>query len=219
MRMEEYGMRSAIICFLFAGAAVLWAADKSLPLEEFSNDTVDITGHLILGQDNVAQALGVASLPKTAENLVLVRVTVRPVSEKPVPISVDDFTLISFRDGQRSVAFEPTEVAGDSELVLKQITSKQGGLLAEAGVPQWGSMAGVGATPAAVNVGSKMVTDKNKQDEAFVSVLKRQMVPEKPTTKPVTGFLYFEIDGKVKPKDLTMIYKTADDKLEMRFAP
>ncbi len=63
MRMEEYGMRSAIICFLLAGAAVLWAADKSLPLEEFSNDTVDITGHLILGQDNVAQALGVQSLP------------------------------------------------------------------------------------------------------------------------------------------------------------
>ncbi len=219
MRVEEYGMRSAIICFLFAGAAVLWAADKSLPLEEFSNDTVDITGHLILGQDNVAQALGVTSLPKAAENLVLVRVTFRPVVDKPVPVSIDDFTLLSNKDGQRSLAFEPTEVAGDSELVLKQITSKQGGLLAEAGVPQWGSMAGIGATPAAVNVGSKMVTKKDAQDESFVSVLKRQILPEKPTTKPVTGFLYFEIDGKVKPKDLTMIYKGQGDKLEMRFAP
>ena len=212
-------MRSAIICFLLAGAAVLWATDKSLPLEEFSNDTVDITGHLILGQDNVAQALGVASLPKAAENLVLVKVTFRPVVDKPVPVSIDDFTLLSNKDGQRSLAFEPTEVAGDSELVLNQITSKQGGLLAEAGVPQWGSMAGVGATPAAVNVGSKMVTKKDAQDESFVSVLKRQILPEKPTTKPVTGFLYFEIDGKVKPKDLTMIYKGQGDKLEMRFAP
>jgi hypothetical protein len=212
-------MRSAIICFLFAGAAVLCAADKSLPLEEVSNDTVDITGHLILGKDNVAQALGVASLPKAAENLVLVKVTFRPVVDKPVPVNIDDFTLLSNKDGQRSLAFEPTEVAGDSELVLKQITSKQGGLLAEAGVPQWGSMAGVGATPAAVNVGSKMVTKKDAQDESFVNVLKRQILPEKPTTNPVTGFLYFEIDGKVKPKDLTMIYKGQGDKLEMRFAP
>ncbi len=212
-------MKAALICGLLAGAAALWAADKSLPIEEFSNDTVDITGHLILGKDNVAQALGVPSLPPGCDTMVLVAVNVRPVSDKPVAVSIDDFLLLSGKDGQRSQAFEPTEVAGDTELVLKQRTAKDGGLLAQAGVPLWGAMSGVGNTPATVNLDSKVVTKKDSQDESFVSILKKKVLPEKSITEPESGYLFFEIDGKVKPKDLTMIYRGQGDKLEMRFQP
>lgn len=212
-------MRAGWICVLLACGLPLAAGDGKLPLEEASNEFVDVSCHLILGADKVEQELGVPSLPKGSEGLILVRVTVRPVTDKPVPVSLDQFTLLSSRDGQHTEALEPTEVAGDTMLVLKQKGPKEGGLMAQAGVPMWGTLSGVGVTPATVNVDSKVETKANKQDESLLKILERKVLPEKPATEPVSGLLYFEIDGKVKPKDLSLIYRGEGGKLEMRFNP
>ena len=43
-------------------------------------------------------------------------------------------------------------------------------------------------------------------------------LPDKETKEPVEGLLYFPIDGKIKPKDLAVIYKGPAGKLVMEFA-
>ena len=48
-----------------------------------------------------------------------------------------------------------------------------------------------------------------------MDALKAKELPEKESTEPLEGLLYFTIDGKLKPKDVTLIYKAprrpADD--------
>ncbi len=212
-------MKAGLCWLLVACALPLAGGDAKLPLEESSNEFVDVSCHLILGKDSVQQALGVNSLPKGAESLILVSVKVRPLTDKPVPVSLDEFTLLSSRDGQHTEALSPTEVAGDTMLVLKQKGPKEGGLMAQAGVPMWGTLSGVGVTPATVNVDSKVETKQNAQDESLLKILESKVLPEKPISETTSGLLYFEIDGKVKPKDLSLIYRGEGGKLEMRFNP
>jgi hypothetical protein len=63
---------------------------------------------------------------------------------------------------------------------------------------------------------------KNADDTTespLLLALRQKALPEKTVTEPVTGLLYFEIDGKVKPKNLELFYKTKSGKLGMRFVP
>ena len=51
-----------------------------------------------------------------ARDIVLVRVTVRPVSDKPIKVSLDDFLLVSGKDGQRAEPYTPSQIAGSGTL-------------------------------------------------------------------------------------------------------
>jgi len=42
-------------------------------------------------------------------------------------------------------------------------------------------------------------------------------LPERETKAPVEGLLYFVMEGKVKPKDLGLVYKSPLGRLEMDF--
>ena len=72
-------MSYRLLCIsLFAW--ILFASDKKLPIEQTSNDLVDITATAILDKDQIRQELG----SDFGGDIVLVRVTVRPVSDKPI---------------------------------------------------------------------------------------------------------------------------------------
>ena len=43
------------------------------------------------------------------------------------------------------------------------------------------------------------------------------MLPDKESLQPVSGLLYFPLDGKVKIKDLEMFYKGPAGKLSIEF--
>ena len=58
-----------------------------------------------------------------------------------------------------------------------------------------------------------------KEDTPLLKVLKEKVLPEEEITDPIEGLLYFQIDGKVKAKDLELYYKTPGGKLAMRFRP
>src|SRR5579862_2576573 len=92
----------------------LGAAEKKLPIEQTSNDVIEITATPIIDKDEIKQELG----SDLGGDIVLVRVQVRPVSDKPVKVSLDDFLLVSGKDGQRSQPFAPSQIAGDTALVL-----------------------------------------------------------------------------------------------------
>src|SRR5450432_951797 len=119
--------------------ATTQAADKKLPIEQTSNDLVDITATAILDKDQIRQELG----SDFGGDIVLVRVTVRPVSDKPIKVSLDDFLLVSGKDGQRSEPYSPSQIAGSDALVVtRQEAKKSSGL----GVSLGGLMGGGGGS-------------------------------------------------------------------------
>ena len=92
--------------------AALQGADKKLPIEQASNELVSISATAFLDKDQIHQELGSDLGP----DMIVVRVQFRPVSDKPVRINLDDFLLVSDKDGQRSQPFAPSQIAGSTTL-------------------------------------------------------------------------------------------------------
>ena len=103
-------------------AAAASGADKKLPIEQTSNEMVSISATALLDKDQIHQELGSDLGP----DMIVVRVQFRPVSDKPVRINLDDFLLVSDKDGQRSQPFAPSQIAGSTTLVVTPQTAKQG---------------------------------------------------------------------------------------------
>ncbi|HSM76166.1 MAG TPA: hypothetical protein VLT57_00995 [Bryobacteraceae bacterium] len=206
------------LCFLalIVLAIPLLAGDTKLPLDENSNENINISGTLILGREQVRQALGVTDIPNTLESLIVVRVSVRPLTAKPMNVSLDDFTLLCTKDGQRSKPFEPSEIAGASTLVLRRGTEGNGKTGFGGGF--YGIGIGNAAPPETVKA---TVEEKNDEKESpMMASLKAKILPQKETLDPVSGLLYFEIDGnKLKPKDFELLYHGPGGRLAMRFRP
>jgi len=190
----------------------LVAADKKLPIEETSNDVVDISANVILDKDQIQKEIGA----EVGEDIVLVKVTVRPVSDKPVKVSLDDFLLISGRDGQRAGPYTPSQIAGNDTLVFtRQETKKKSGLSLGLG----GMMGGGGSGGGDVKSETKAEKSDADKPNPLLAALKEKVLPEKEITESLSGFLYFQMVGKVKPKDLELHYKGPAGKLALRFHP
>jgi hypothetical protein len=210
-----YSVRRNVLLFM----AVLWllaaaqAADKKLPIEQTSNDLVDITARAILDKDQIRQELG----SDFGGDIVLVRVTVRPVSDKPIKVSLDDFLLVSGRDGQRSEPYAPSQIAGSDVLV---VTRQEGGKKSTGlGVSLGGLMGGGGGGASGTTLETKVEKSDSDKPNPLLAVLKDKVLPEKEITEPISGFLYFQVVGKIKPKDLELHYKGPAGRLALRFRP
>jgi hypothetical protein len=204
---------------IFAGAPLLLASDERYPIGRSSNDFVEISANVLLDKDEIRQAIG----PDIAGsdlggNVIVVRVTVRPLGDDPVKVWLDDFTLLSDKDGQRSAAFEPSQIAGAGAIIVKDAQNGKsrstvvGGL---GGGMIGGPSTGNGASLPSADIEVKDAKDNT--DSPLLVALRQKVLPEKAVTEPVTGLLFFEIDGKVKPKNLEMFYKTPSGKLGLRF--
>jgi hypothetical protein len=205
-----------------------WAGDKKPLPGQAGNDDIELVGTVIIDPGEIRQALG-ADL---GAGYVLVRMKAMPKTEKPLRISPDDFTMICRKDGQRSVALSPGQIAGRGTLVVKAAPNQPGGLGTTTNGPIWG---GIGGAPrqlpgnrngvgnaAGGDSGVEAKTDNEKKDaekdNPLLDILKSKQLPDKETVDPQEGLLYFPIDGKVKPKDLAVIYKGAAGRLVMEFA-
>ncbi len=202
----------ALTCACLAYAS----ADKKLPLENSSNEYVEIQASLILDKDQIKQVLG----SDLGGNFIVVKMRVRPLTDKPWKIDRDDFLLLDGNLGQRSVPYAPSQIAGDSSLV---VTSQGTHGAVGAGRPSWGiGLGGGGLGSGTTNTQEAKVTVKdgdNKEAAPLLKVLKDKVLPEQEIAEPIEGLLYFQIDGKVKAKDLELYYKTPGGKLAMRFRP
>jgi hypothetical protein len=54
-------------------------------------------------------------------------------------------------------------------------------------------------------------------NNSLLAALTSKGLPERETKAPVEGLLYFAVEGKVKLKDLSLIYKSPFGRLEMEF--
>ena len=207
--------RATILCF-GVSLSMLNAADKKLPIEETSNELLDISVVSPLGRDQIKQELG-ADL---GEDIIAVRLTARPLTDKPVQLSLDDFLLISAKDGQRSEPYAPGQLAGSDSLAVTQngVRRGLGDHRPSIGFGGFGIGGGGGASQAPPP-DTKMQESRNEKENPLLAELKEKILPEKQITEPVTGLLFFQIAGKVKAKDLELRYKGPAGPMALRFRP
>jgi hypothetical protein len=197
--------------FLLFASLLCFAGDRKQLPGQAGNDDVDLEGSVILGHDEVTSAVG----GDIGEGYVVVRMKVTPKGDKPLRIGPDDFTMISRKDGQRSMALAPSEIAGKGALVVKRGTADGG----KTGLYAGGIGGGLGSSPGTVQrdvIKGTQIDDNAKANPALAS-LTEKVLPDKESKTPVEGLLYFSINGKLKPKDIGLVYKGAAGKLIMEF--
>ena len=217
-------MRHAIL-WMIATALIAQAGERKPLPGQAGNDDIEMVASVLIDRDEIHQALG-ADL---GAGYVAVRIKVTPKTEQPLRVSPDDFTMISRKDGQRSVALSPGQIAGKGALVVKAAPSQPGGFGTQSNGPIWG---GIGGPPqrlpgsgggignmAGADGGAEAKVEPNHKakDTPLLAILKEKSLPDKETKEPVEGLLYFPIEGKVKPKDLAVLYKGPAGKLVMEF--
>jgi hypothetical protein len=78
---------------------------------------------------------------------------------------------------------------------------------------------GVGSSPGTVqrDVIKSTQIDDNAKESPALGALTAKILPDKETKTPMEGLLYFSISGKLKPKDVALVYKGDAGKLVMEF--
>ncbi len=209
-------MKCAVLfCF---SLALLCAADKKLPIDEASNDQLDISVSAPLDKDQIKQELG----SDLGDDIVVIRLTARPVSDKPVKLSLDDFLLVSSKDGQRSEPYEPGQLAGSDSLTVTPNGVSRSGLGDHPHRPTFGVGGigiGSGNSGAAPTPNVKVQESRDDKENPLLAALNAKILPEKEITEPTSGLLFFQMVGKLKPKDLELHYKGPTGKMALRFKP
>jgi len=203
-------------------AALALAADRKPPAGQVENERVAITATLYAGKEVVRQELG-AELP---EDFLMVKVSVTPKTGPELAVHRDDFLLRSDKDGQRCQPFAPTQIAGSVALVISQ-GGGRGGIMSEDRGPVWGGIGGPprrmgneGVSMGNVGQGSAQAglsSDAKQKENPTLAALHARAMPEKSTAEPVSGLLYFQLEGKHKPKDLELRYNGPAGKISLRF--
>jgi hypothetical protein len=197
--------------FLLFASLLCFAGDRKQLPGQAGNDDVDLEGSVIVGHDEVTSVVG----GDIGEGYVVVRMKVIPKGDKPLRVGPDDFTMVSRKDGQRSMALAPSEIAGKGALVVKRGTADGG----KTGLYAGGIGGGLGSSPGTVQrdvIKGTQIDDNAKENPALAS-LTAKVLPDKETKTPIEGLLYFSINGKLKPKDVSLQYKGAAGKLIMEF--
>jgi hypothetical protein len=208
-----------ILTFVLSVGCVLAADIKPLP-NQAGNDNIELVGTLILDRQDIQQALG----GDLGAGYIVVRIKCTPKNEESLRIGLDDFTLLSRKDGERSPALSPTQIAGAGALVVKPAAKQPGGDGTRTNGPIWGgvSIGGVrGAGAGNGNSGKSGPVDAKIDDSIpenpILPLLAAKILPDKETKDSVEGLLYFSMEGKLKPKDVSLMYKGAGGRLVMEF--
>ena len=201
------------------------ASDKQAPpVAQATNNAVALSATLYDGKDAVRAQLG----SDLGGYFIVVKVELTPKGPKPLVIDRDDFVLRSYNNGEKCQPYAPSQIAGRASLAV--VPASSGGVGADRGGPVFGvpglgmpqqlpgQGGSIGSTTAGVGgVEAKVDDGGSQKDDPVLAVLKARVLPEKQTTEPVSGLLYFSIEGKHKPKDLTLQYKTPQGLLTLSF--
>jgi hypothetical protein len=203
-----------LLLYLLPFSVPVSAKDKKA-YNEISADTVNLAGKAYLDPEAIKQLLGY----DLGGHYIVVQMTVTPKGDKPLNIQSSDFQLFSEGDGDRSQPQSAAEIAASDSLVLKRGQSGIGSLGEETGTT-WSGV-GFGGRSAKKkkddDSGPPSATmTKGKKDDAFKTALTEKALPEKETTQPVSGLLYFPLEKK-KLKDLVLFYSTPNGKLRLYF--
>ena len=211
---------------LFVGALLVFSAlakdkdkDKDFTPGLAENKVASVTATPYLEQAEVSKVAGADLGPY----VTAMQITVQPKAGK-LRIDRDDFTLLTFKNGEHTKPLAPSELGKRADITVKAMQVGPDGPLADHHTPLW-SVPGMGNTTQGGNghtvpVTTAVVNDKDKEPykkkDPLVELLKQKVLPEKETDQPVSGLLLFNLD-KQKLKDLELIYQTSDGPLKVRF--
>lgn len=218
-----------LMCLLIAAAA-LWAGDKNparpVPAGQGADKKVAIQASAYYTREQITALLG----EDPGVSVVVVAVQFAPAPGETIVLNRDDFLLRSDRDGQRSRPLEPSQIAGTSVMVVKSVGGEQGRPMSERrrtgiGIPGVGgtTLPGTGTPTAGVataDTSSASASIENRptpRENPLLTTLKNRILPEGEVTKPVEGLLYFLIEGKLRAKDIELVYRKAPPRVSVRF--
>jgi hypothetical protein len=207
-------IRSRILPVLLFFAVSLAAKDKKA-YNEISADTVSLAGKVYMDPDAIKQLLGY----DLGGHYIVVQMTVTPKGDKPLNVQLSDFQMFCEGDADRSQPQTAAEIAAADSMVLKRGQSGIGSLGEETGTTWSGvGFGGRSAKKKKDDDPSAPATKMTKgtKDDKLKSVLTEKALPEKETTQPVAGLLYFPMEKK-KLKDLVLFYSTPSGKLRLYF--
>jgi hypothetical protein len=205
-------MKRTLILTLISFSFTLAGPRKPLP-GQAGNDNIELVGNVILDREEIKQAIGADPGP----GYVVVKMQVTPKMDTPLSVGPGDFTIISRKDGQRSQALAPGEIAGSGALVVKQAPEKSFGPGTMLNGPEWAGVTSHNNDPNSRTQVSGDGAQKLPPSPLLVA-LKAKVLPDKQTKDPVEGLLYFTIDGKIKVKDIAVQYKGPAGRLTMEFS-
>jgi hypothetical protein len=216
-------MRSKLVLLAVCALLARAADKKGPPTATAANDKLEISATLYGDKDAVRGELG----SDLGGYFTLVRVQIAPKGAKALAISRDDFVLRAYNDGQKCAPFEPSQIAGRGALVVSSTNSGGGTTMESPGGPIWGGLGGSrprrmgGDSPNVGNSagsGSAQATlSDDAQEDPILTVLKQKMLADKETAEPLSGLLYFALEGKHKPKDLALQYRGPGGRLDLAF--
>ncbi len=204
-------------------ALVLSGAERKPAEGRDSNGVVEVAAKVFLDKAEVRRAVGV----ELEEAIAVVEVRLAPRTGHKLTIARDDFELWSGKNGSRSTPFAPSQIAGAGVLVVS--SGKGGaGVASQDNGPAWRRPTGDGrperiggGSPTIGNVGSAGETTaragRDTSRKSTLELLEEKVLPEKETSEPVEGLLYFYLEGRHKPKDVSLHYKTPAGKLVVGF--
>jgi hypothetical protein len=182
-----------------------------------SNEALEVTATAHIGRQAATAILGV----DPGVDIVAIEVKVSPRGESTLLFNREDFTVISRKDGQKTQAMHPSQIAGPSALVVaSSAPGMGGGAIGGQRGPIWGGIPGTGGRPRRVGGEDDAITggavagetrasieDKRGGDNPVMAALRKKELPLTRTADPASGLLYFILEGKHKLKDLELIYK------------
>lgn len=152
--------------------------------------------------------------------VILAELRVKPLYGSKVVLDRAHFLVRARNDNSTSPAQSPDRIAGAGVLALGKVqTSGSGGVFAEdPNAPIWGGAPGtgtrprrVGGPPRTVGGGSsgeevQTVDARTEGEGPVLASLRARELPLDASEGPVSGYLYFEIEAKVKRKHLELSY-------------
>ena len=201
------------------------AADKSLP-NQAGNSKLSLNGTAIVDRKAVTDLMGI----DLGEGFIVVKIRAVPQTLQALRVSMDDFTLVSRKNGEKSGAMSPHAIAGTGSMVIGDVRSQSGQGIgtrnnpttmpppvmgAPVGMPTNGSGIGNTGTIQEGTVDARM--ERRTKEDPRLTFLEAKTFQDVETKEPVEGLLYFNLTGKLKPKDLGLIYAGPAGRLVIDF--
>lgn len=216
-------MRTAVLIALTVTA---FAADKTVPYTgSAANKQIRVEATVYLNRDTIKQKVGMDINPA----IVLAEIKVTPVAEAPIKMWREEFVLHSFKDGQKSTPFAASEIAGNNVLVISHRAGGGGGVAGQESGPTFGGIGGplgrlggsgggIGNTATTTEAVAESKSGHEKAPpNPLLKRIEDRLLPQNEISGPVSGELYFLLEGKHKAKDLQLLYKGVAGKLVVTF--
>lgn len=205
-----------LLCaFVFAFAGIAFAGDQKQLPNQAGNDNLDVRATVLLTPPEMRQALGGEDMQ---HGYIIVRIKAQAKTESPLRVGPDDFTLLSRKDGQRIPAASPHQVAGGGAvLIVKPAQNQPGGDGTASGGTVWAGVSVRKRSTEVTNEDGSVAKPGAEPENPMVTLLTQKALPDKEIKSSAEGLLYFAVDTKVKPKDLSLIYNGQGGKLILDF--